>query len=144
MGLFNKKTTKEEAKAEAEKVAEVKAEAKTIKTAKPAKEAKLREEKSGVKNSVYGILIAPLLTEKTAAGEAKNQYVFAVEAKATKNEIKKAIESRYGLKPLNVNVLNIRGKFVRFGQRFGQRKSWKKAVITLPKGKSINVYEGIK
>lgn len=139
MGLFNKKTTKED-EAKTEKTAE----AKTVKAEKPKTETKPREEKSGAKSSVYGVLIAPLMTEKTALGEAKNQYVFAVEAKATKNEIKKAIESRYGVKPVSINVLNVRGKYVRFGQRFGQRKDWKKAMISLPKGKSINVYEGTK
>ncbi|MFA6228449.1 MAG: 50S ribosomal protein L23 [Patescibacteria group bacterium] len=145
MGLFNKKTTKEEEpKVAVEKVVEAKDEARTAKTGKTVKIAKTGTEKNSAKASVYGVLIAPLLTEKTASGEASNQYVFAVDAKTTKNEIKKAVESRYGLKPLSVNVSNVRGKFVRFGQRFGKRKNWKKAIITLPKGKSINVYEGIK
>ncbi|MFA5124990.1 MAG: 50S ribosomal protein L23 [Patescibacteria group bacterium] len=145
MGLFNKKTTKEEEpKVVAEKAIEVKEEAKAVKAVKPVKSAKAVTDKSSVKVSVYGVLIAPLLTEKTASGEANNQYAFAIDAKATKNEVKKAVESRYGLKPVSVNVSNVRGKFVRFGQQFGKRKNWKKAIVTLPKGKSINVYEGIK
>ena len=140
MGLFNKKTTSDEA-VTAVKSEDVEAK---VKEAKPKKEAKESADKSGAKFAVYGVLIAPLLTEKTALGEAKNQYVFAVTPKATKNEIKKAVESRYGVKPVSVNVLNIMGKYVRFGRSFGRRKDWKKAIITLPQGKSINVYEGTK
>ncbi len=91
----------------------------------------------------HQILIQPIVTEKAASLSAVNQYVFMVAPDATKNEIKKAIERIYGIKPVRVNVSTVRGKKVRYGRVFGQRKNWRKAVVTLPAGQSIQIYEGV-
>ena len=48
----------------------------------------------------------------------------------------------YGIKPIKINILKITGKKVRFGRSFGKRKDWKKAVVTLPAGQTIQLYEG--
>ena len=49
----------------------------------------------------------------------------------------------YGITPVSVNIQNVRGKRVRFGRVRGKRKDWKKAIVTLPEGKTINVYDGV-
>jgi large subunit ribosomal protein L23 len=64
-----------------------------------------------------------------------------VASQATKKEISKAVETRYNVKPIKVNVINNLGKAKRLGRIRGKQKDWRKAIITLPKGKSINVYE---
>ena len=93
--------------------------------------------------NAYRVLIKPLITEKATKMAAENKYVFEVERTANKIEIAKAIKEVYGVKPVAVNVMSKRGKNVRFGRTIGKRKAWKKAIITLPTGKSINIYEGV-
>lgn len=89
------------------------------------------------------ILVKPLITEKAANVGAFNKYVFMIDRKANKIEVAKAIEEVYGIKPVKVNILRVSGKKVRYGRTFGERKDWKKAVVTLPSGKTINIYEGV-
>ncbi|MFH1187547.1 MAG: 50S ribosomal protein L23 [bacterium] len=91
----------------------------------------------------YKILIKPLISEKASEASKLNQYIFIVSKKANKPEVKKAVEAVYGIKPIKVNIINTQGKKVRFGRSFGKKKDWKKAIVTLPKGKSIQIYEGI-
>lgn len=137
MGIFNKtkkavdiKQTAETAKTEPAKV-----ETKTTK-AKP-----LAKEGNENKKSVRGLLLSPVITEKSAKDERYGKYTFQVEGDAGKNEIKKAVETRYGIKPIKVNIITSEGKYKRYGRFWGKRKDTKKAVVTLPSGKSINVYE---
>lgn len=94
-------------------------------------------------DQAYRWIVKPLVTEKASVLNALNQYVFAVAKDANKIEVAKAIESIYGVKPVSVNMLRVSGKNVRFGRIQGKRKDWKKAVVTLPAGKSIKVYEGV-
>lgn len=91
----------------------------------------------------YRVLLRPLITEKAADMGPENKYVFAVSPKANKIEIAQAIQEVYGVKPNAVNVINVSGKRVRQGRISGQRKDWRKAVVTLPAGKTINIYEGV-
>ena len=94
-------------------------------------------------NSPYGILIRPLITEKATNLGQNNKYVFEVSIKANKIQIAQAVEVRYGVKPVKVNIVNNLGKVVRRGRDIGKTKNWKKAVITVPKGKSIKIHEGV-
>jgi large subunit ribosomal protein L23 len=94
-------------------------------------------------SAAYRILIKPLVTEKAANLSAENKYVFAVAPRANKIEVARAIKDVYGVKPVKVNIVKVRGKQVRYGRTLGKRKDWKKAIITLPAGESINVYEGV-
>ena len=71
------------------------------------------------------------------------QYLFEIEARANKIQVKQAIRLMYGITPTSVNIQNVGGKIVRFGRSTGVRKDWKKAIVTLPKGKKIEVYEGV-
>ena len=92
----------------------------------------------------YRILMHPLMTEKINLQSAFNQYSFVVSGRATKIEIKQAILETYGITPLKIRTINMRGKAVNSGRgRSVHRKSWKKAIITLPAGKKIDIYEGV-
>ncbi len=91
----------------------------------------------------YRILCRPLVTEKASIIAAEGKYVFEVSSQANKVEIAKAIFDLYGIKPIKVNIIKTKGKRVRSGRVSGRRKNRKKAIVTLPKGKSINVYEGV-
>ncbi|MBM5789542.1 50S ribosomal protein L23 [Candidatus Parcubacteria bacterium] len=89
------------------------------------------------------VVIAPIVTEKSAYLAAQGQYVFEVERSMNKVQVRDAIRVMYGVLPLSVNMVRQRGKKVRFGRTQGKRKGWKKAIVTLPKGKTIEVYEGV-
>lgn len=93
--------------------------------------------------NAYKVLIKPVVTERAAHLGVINKYVFAVAPKANKIEIAKAVNEVYGIKPIGVNIISMSGKKVRYGKTRGQKKDWKKAVVTLPAGKTINLYEGV-
>jgi len=88
------------------------------------------------------ILLHPLVTEKSAHLASDNKYMFRVHAKANKTEIKKAVHVLYDIAPMRVHVLNNTGKKVRSGRVLGQRINTKKAIVTLPQGKTLDIYEG--
>lgn len=102
-----------------------------------------KEKKIRRYGNAYKILIKPLITEKAANLGAENKYVFEVGIGANKIEISKAIDEVYGIKPVSVNIINMQGKKVRSGRYYGKRKSWKKAIVKLPAGKTIDIYEGV-
>lgn len=92
------------------------------------------------------VLRYPVVSEKAAKLASLNQYVFAVSGKASKVDIAKAVKVQYGIKPQHVTVINVSGKKVRVGKnrnKSGQRRSWRKAVVTLPKGQQLNLVEGV-
>ncbi|MDP3899512.1 MAG: 50S ribosomal protein L23 [bacterium] len=91
----------------------------------------------------YKVIIKPLITEKATKLNTENKYVFEVARDANKISVAKAIESVYGIKPASVNIISLKGKVVRRGRITGRRKNWKKAIVALPAGKSIQVYEGV-
>lgn len=110
--------------------------------AKEKKEASVSETKK-LATFVSSVLVRPIVTEKSAILASKNSYVFAVAKSANKIEVAGAIRKMYGLSPESVNIQNVRGKYVRRGKVDGHRKAWKKAIVTLPKGKTLNIYEGV-
>lgn len=117
------------------------------KTVEPVKSVVVKEEKgstapvSGKKFSVREgvVLVRPIVTEKSLLSAGKHVYIFEVALKATKISIKKAFYNLYGIMPTGVRVLRMAGKEVRFGQRRGRRKDWKKALITIPKDKTVDI-----
>lgn len=146
MGFFNKFKSKFE-QAVQERKHKPAGEAKKDKVAKAKKgvvpeisEPVSKEAKSGARTA-YRILVRPLVSEKTAALASDGRYVFVVSPDASKIEVKKAVQEVYGIMPTEVNIINVRGKAVRFGHQFGKRKNWKKAMVTLPKGKTLPIYE---
>lgn len=91
----------------------------------------------------HEILIKPLVTEKATNLSTLNQYVFMVATSANKIEVAKAISAVYHVKPLSINLINVKGKKVTRGRIRGVRKDWKKAVVTLAAGQTIKMYEGV-
>jgi large subunit ribosomal protein L23 len=90
-------------------------------------------------------LLRPLLTEKsTGLTEKKGQYVFVVKTDADKIDIKKAVEKKFGVEVKSVRTANCLGKSraqnTKRGRIFGKKSDWKKAIITLEKGQSIDYY----
>jgi large subunit ribosomal protein L23 len=90
------------------------------------------------------VLRKPLLTEKVAAIQDKNnQYAFVVDPLANKVEIKRAVELKYSVKVMDVNTMCIRGKVKRLGRFSGKRADWKKAIVTLKKGETIELAQNV-
>lgn len=85
------------------------------------------------------IIIAPVITEKSAAQAEQNVYTFKVAASANKIEIKKAIEEAFSVKVVKVNTLNTKAKDKRVGRYTGQTKTYKKAFVTLQDGDKIDL-----
>ena len=85
------------------------------------------------------VVLAPVVSEKSTFVADKNrQYVFRVSDRATKPEIKSAVELMFKTKVDSVTVLNVKGKKRRFGRVEGRRRNWKKAYVRLVEGQEIN------
>src|ERR1700751_2727013 len=93
--------------------------------------------------ALYDLIRAPLITEKGTLVSQHNQVVFRVPLKATKPEIKKAIESLFKVSVTGVNTSITKGKVKRFRGRPGRRSDVKKAFVTLAEGQSIDVTTGL-
>jgi large subunit ribosomal protein L23 len=94
------------------------------------------------------IIIKPVITEKmTEMGESMNRYGFIVHKKANKLQIKKAVEELYGVDVDSVNTMNYSGKeksrFTKSGAISGRTSSYKKAIVTLAEGETIDFYSNI-
>ena len=88
---------------------------------------------------LMNVVLAPVVSEKSTFVADKNrQYVFRVADRATKPQIKAAIELMFKTKVEGVTVLNVRGKERRFGRLSGRRRNWKKAYVRLAEGQEIN------
>ena len=91
-------------------------------------------------NHYRDIIKAPIITEKTAAIAQDGQsYVFKVDTKANKTEIKQAIEKIFNVKVESVNTINVRPKKKRVGRYVGQTNKVKKAIVKLKEGSSIEL-----
>lgn len=93
------------------------------------------------------VLKKPLVTEKVSALNEKGKYGFIVEATANKVEIKKAVESQYGVNVEKVNTMNVMGKlktrYTKAGVLSGRRPNYKKAIVTLAEGEVIDFYSNV-
>lgn len=88
------------------------------------------------------IIKRPIITEKSTDLMAQNKYTFEVDMRATKPQIKAAVEEIFGVKVEKVNTARVRGKLRRMGRHEGYTSDWKKAVVTLQPGHSIEVFGG--
>jgi len=104
---------------------------------------KVKKAENTVSAEMMEIIRRPLITEKAMKGSEHNQVVFQVSLKATKPEIKKAVESVFGVKVKSVNTLRQMGKQKLFRGRKGVRSEVKKAIVTLAEGQSIDVTAGV-
>lgn len=91
----------------------------------------------------YDIVLSPVITEKATLGSEHNQVTFKVAIDASKPEIKAAVEGLFDVKVKAVNTLRQQGKIKRFRGVRGQRAEYKKAMITLEEGSSIDVTTGV-
>ena len=89
-------------------------------------------------NNYLDIILAPIITEKTASMEADGKYAFKVANKANKTEIKSAIEKKFNVKVEKINIVNSHPKKKRVGKYTGMTSKYKKAIITLAKGNTIS------
>lgn len=92
----------------------------------------------------HDIVIRPIITEKTMTGTQNKKYTFEVDKKATKIDIKRAVEKLFGVQVNKVNTLHVRGQMRRQGRTQGYTRSWKKAVVTLTdESKTIEFFESM-
>ena len=92
----------------------------------------------------HDIIIKPIVTEQSMAEMAENKYTFVVSKKANKTEIKKAVETIFGVDVEKVNTLNYDGKVKRMGRSVGRTASFKKAVVKLAAdSKEIEFFQGM-
>lgn len=94
------------------------------------------------------IIIKPIVTEKvTKQGEVLNQFGFVVDKKANKVEIKKAVEAAYGVSVVSVNTMNVRPdrsvKYTKSGLISGKTNAYKKAIVQVQEGETIDFYNNI-
>jgi large subunit ribosomal protein L23 len=89
------------------------------------------------------IIRRPLITEKNTELQQVNKYVFEVDRRANKIEIKHAVEKIFKVKVMTVATSNTFGKRVRFGLHYGRRPNVKKAVVTLKEGDKIELIQGV-
>lgn len=92
-------------------------------------------------NEAWKILAKPRVSEKATDLLKKNQYVFEVFPRAGKSEIKKAIESLYGVNVLRVGIINIGRKKIRVGRTAGFKAGYKKAIVRIKEGQKIEVLQ---
>lgn len=92
---------------------------------------------------MYQVVLSPVITEKATALTAANQVVFRVRLDATKPEIRAAVEGLFNVKVQAVNTIVMKGKTKRFRGRPGQRSDWKKAMVRLAPGFSIDLTTGL-
>lgn len=143
---FKKKPFKEEVEIKSEIKPEAKKKAKAEKPA--AKKIEPVETKPEAKiastlmtSSLSGVLVRPYLSEKSNLQAEKSKFVFEVKADATKGQVGQAVRELYGVIPLKIAMIKMNGKIVRYGRTIGQTKNWKKAIVTLPEGKKIDIYK---
>ena len=94
--------------------------------------------------NVYDIIVRPIITERSMAAVSEKKYVFEVAPSANKIEIRKAIETIFGVKVQSVNTVKVQGKTKRMGVHVGKRSDMKKAYIQLTAdSKAIELFEGM-
>ncbi|MNJ39138.1 50S ribosomal protein L23 [Paenibacillus bouchesdurhonensis] len=90
------------------------------------------------------IIKRPVITERTADYMGENKYVFEVDIRANKTEIKQAVEAIFNVKVSSVNTLRVPGKPKRYGRHFGYTPEWKKAFVTLTAdSKPLEFFESV-
>ena len=91
----------------------------------------------------HGIVMRPIITEKAQRETTENKYVFEVDLRANKMQIKEAVELAFNVHVAGVNTCVMKGKPKRWGRKVTLRPDWKKAVVTLVPGDKIDLFEGV-
>lgn len=87
------------------------------------------------------VIIRPVVSEKSYAGLERNTYTFIVDPRASKTEIKEAVQAIWNVRVVSVNTLRRRGKVKRRRFTLGKRPDQKRAIVTLAEGDSIEIFE---
>ncbi len=90
--------------------------------------------------NLYEVLRRPVITEKSTLLAERGKYVFEVSRDATKWMIKEAVQKAFEVDVKQVNVMSVKGKMKRYGRRPKPQRSWKKAVVTLKQGDTIELF----
>jgi large subunit ribosomal protein L23 len=96
--------------------------------------------------NAFAVILRPLVTEKSTELSGANKYIFEVDVRANKPQIKAAVEKAFDVKVTGVNVMVMKGKAHggrRFGRRITHSPDWKKAVVTLAPDNHIELFEGV-
>lgn len=93
----------------------------------------------------YAVILRPLVTEKSTSLSQANKYIFQVDMRANKPQIREAVEKAFNVTVTDVNVIVMKGKPVgaRYGRRLKHGPDWKKAVVTLAPSDKIELFEGV-
>jgi large subunit ribosomal protein L23 len=95
------------------------------------------------KELIYDVVRFPVVTEKSTSMAEQNKYVFRVSIDSTKAQIKRAIETIFSVSVTKVNTIVTKGKVKRFRGRLGTRNDYKKAVVSIADGQTIDVSVGV-
>lgn len=142
MGFLDKFKSKKEQEVKESSDATSKASKQADEEAKD-QSAKVKVDIDALPEQLGDVIIHPYITEKTAVLADEGQYTFVVSMDSNKVQVKQAVKKMYGVDPKSVNTQIVRGKVVRFGREFGKRNNWKKAVVSLQEGDSIEIFEGV-
>lgn len=96
-----------------------------------------------VKTHNYDTLLAPIITEKSTLVAEENKVIFRVSMDATKPAIKEAVERLFKVDVTKVNTILVKGKTKRFRGMLGRRSDYKKAIVTLKDGQSVDITTGL-
>lgn len=96
-----------------------------------------------MKEVFYDVITRPVITEKATMLTELNKIVFRVKPDATKTQVKQAVEALFKVNVVRVNTLNTEGKIKGFRGKLGKREDYKKAIVTLEKGQSIDLSSGV-
>jgi len=116
---------------------------KKIKAEKPKKEIKTRKVLKKEENMAHRILVEPFVTEKSTSLGQFNKYVFKVDRKSEKSQIREAVQNYYGVRVTGVNIIKIHPKKRIHGRTIGFKKGYKKAIVTLAEGDTIGLNESV-
>ena len=93
--------------------------------------------------NLYEVLRRPLVTEKSTRLAESNKYVFEVDKRASKDQVRAAVEKAFKVGVVSVNMIRVPGEVKRMGRRAVAHHSWKKAIVTLKEGDKIQFFEGV-
>ncbi len=91
----------------------------------------------------YQVIIRPLITEKATILAGEHKYAFEVNRRANKNQVRDAIETAFSVRVLKVNTMKVHGKRHRTARGYTRPHDWKKAIVTLAEGDTIQIFEGV-
>jgi large subunit ribosomal protein L23 len=91
----------------------------------------------------YQVIVRPLITEKATILAGEQKYAFEVDRRANKNQVRDAIETAFSVQVVKVNTMRVRGKTRRTARGYARGRDWKKAIVTLGEGDTIQIFEGV-